>query len=111
MSDSLFRLDSRVAVVVGAGSGIGEPAAGILPQAGAHVACLDLDLAKADAVARRITGSGGSADSASCDIRDGDARTSRFDAIRARQGRLDIAVCTPSINVRKTLLKYSEEEF
>ena len=34
-----------------------------------------------------------------------------FDAIVRNHGRLDIVVCTPSINVRKPILNYTEDEF
>jgi NAD(P)-dependent dehydrogenase (short-subunit alcohol dehydrogenase family) len=102
-----FRLDGKVAVVIGAGSGIGEAVALGCGRLGARVACLDVEAAKAEAVAKRI---GDAAEAASVDIRDGKAVQTVFDAIRARHGRLDIAICTPSINVRKTILAYSEEE-
>ena len=32
-------------------------------------------------------------------------------ALRQRAGRLDVAICTPSINVRKPILAYTEEDF
>ncbi|MGE0453230.1 MAG: SDR family NAD(P)-dependent oxidoreductase [Vicinamibacteria bacterium] len=112
MTDNpIFRLDGRVAAVVGAGSGIGEATALCAAQQGAHVACLDVDAAKAEATAKAIVAAGGSAEPGSVDIREGAAVKACFDGIRARKGRLDAVVCTPSINVRKTLLNYSEEEF
>jgi NAD(P)-dependent dehydrogenase (short-subunit alcohol dehydrogenase family) len=108
---SPFRLDGRVAAVVGAGSGIGEAVARACALQGAHVACLDVAGDKAQAVAAAISAERGSAEAGSVDIRDGAATQSCFDALRARRGRLDVVVCTPSINVRKTLLDYNEEEF
>ena len=44
------------------------------------------------------------------DIRDGAAVKAAFADVRARLGSLDIVICTPSINVRKPILKYTEEE-
>jgi len=111
VTDNPFRLDGRVVAVVGAGSGIGEATAHRAAQQGAHVASLDLDAARAEATARAIVAAGGSAESASVDIREAAAIRSCFDGLRARRDRLDAVVCTPSINVRKTLLDYSEEEF
>src|SRR5262245_27217412 len=105
--EEAFRLDGKVAAVIGAGSGIGEAVALGCGRLGARVACLDVETAKAEAVARRI---GGSAEATSVDIRDGRSVETVFDGIRSRQGRLDIAICTPSINVRKTILAYAEEE-
>lgn len=112
MTDTaIFRLDGRVAAIVGAGSGIGEATARAAARQGAHVACIDVDAAKAEAAAKAIAGAGGSADAVAIDIRDGAAVGRAFGEIRARKGRLDACVCTPSINVRKTLADYSEEEF
>ena len=34
-----------------------------------------------------------------------------FDAVRKQHGRFDVAVCTPSVNVRKPILAYADEEF
>lgn len=102
-----FRLDGKVAAVIGAGSGIGEAVALGCGRLGASVVCLDVEAAKAEAVAGQI---GGRTEARSVDIRDGASVQSAFDGIRSRHGRLDIAICTPSINVRKTILNYSEEE-
>jgi NAD(P)-dependent dehydrogenase (short-subunit alcohol dehydrogenase family) len=108
---SPFRLDGRLATVVGSGSGIGEAVAKACARQGASVACLDVDAAKAEAVAAAIRAEGGVAEAGAVDIRNGAATQACFDGLRERHGRFDIAVCTPSINVRKTLLDYSEEEF
>ena len=105
-----FRLDGRVAAVVGAASGIGEAVAAACGRQGARVSCLDQNEAGARAVASRITGAGGTADAAALDIRDRAAVASAFDALRERHGSLEIAVCTPSVNVRKPILAYSEDD-
>jgi NAD(P)-dependent dehydrogenase (short-subunit alcohol dehydrogenase family) len=106
-----FRLDGKVAAVVGAASGIGEAVAVTCARLGARVVCLDVEAGKAGAVAERIASAGGQADAAAVDIRDGGAVQAVFEAARQRHGRLDVAVCTPSVNVRKPLLAYTEEEF
>src|SRR5919197_5716609 len=106
-----FRLDGRTAAVVGAASGIGEAVALACARAGARVACLDLEEGRAAEVSGRIRGAGGQADSSRLDIRDRAAVDACFEAIRERHGRLDVAVCTPSINVRKPLLSYTSEDF
>lgn len=111
MTADPFRLDARVTAVIGAGSGIGEAVAKACAAQGSRIACLDLDAPKADAVAKAINDSGGKAEGGSIDIRSGTEVERCFDDLRARLGRLDACVCTPSINVRKTLLSYSEEEF
>jgi NAD(P)-dependent dehydrogenase (short-subunit alcohol dehydrogenase family) len=54
--DKIFRLDGRVAVVIGAGSGIGESAAKGLAAHGAFVVCSDIQLEAAEKTARAISG-------------------------------------------------------
>jgi NAD(P)-dependent dehydrogenase (short-subunit alcohol dehydrogenase family) len=105
-----FRLDGRVAAVVGAASGIGQAVALACARQGARVACLDQDADGAAAVASRIADGGGLAGAAALDIRDAAAVGAAFDSLRERHGRLDVAVCTPSINVRKPLLAYTADE-
>jgi NAD(P)-dependent dehydrogenase (short-subunit alcohol dehydrogenase family) len=108
----LFRLDGKTVAVIGAASGIGEAVALAAARQGARVACLDLEEDKVADVAARIIRAGGQAGSARVDIRDGGSAVElAFEAVRDEHGTLDVVVCTPSINVRKKLLDYSEDEF
>jgi NAD(P)-dependent dehydrogenase (short-subunit alcohol dehydrogenase family) len=106
-----FRLDGKLVVVVGAGSGIGAAVAAGCGRQGARVVCIDVDVSRAGAVADEITSAGGRAEALALDIRDGAAVQAAFDSVHARHGRLDAAVCTPGVNVRKPILAYTEEEF
>jgi NAD(P)-dependent dehydrogenase (short-subunit alcohol dehydrogenase family) len=105
-----FRLDGRLAAVVGAASGIGEAVALACARQGAKVACLDQNEPGARAVAERIAKAGGAGEAAVLDIRERAAVGAVFDALRARHGRLDVVVCTPSVNVRKPILAYADED-
>lgn len=58
----LFELTGKIAVVLGASSGIGQASAHALGQLGAHVICADRDGAGALATAEQITAGGGSAE-------------------------------------------------
>ena len=93
----LFSLEGKTAVVIGAGSGIGEAVALGCERQGATVVRLDI---KSDA------GKG----IGELDIRDAAGVDRGFDDLDARHDGVDIAICTPSINVRKPILKYTDEE-
>lgn len=68
MSENPFRLDGKSAVVVGAALGIGRAIALIFADAGAKVACLDIDEAAAVDTAARIKSAGGMAMAYRCDV-------------------------------------------
>ena len=93
-----FRLDGRVAAVVGAASGMAGPsrrcARAREPRC---VLLLDQNEAGARAVASRIGAGGGVAEAGALDIRDAAAVTAAFESLRERRGSLDVAVCTPSV--------------
>jgi NAD(P)-dependent dehydrogenase (short-subunit alcohol dehydrogenase family) len=110
-SSDIFRFDGKTVAVVGAASGIGEAVATLFAERGAHVSCLDVAAAKATALAEALARRGLQAEAAAIDIRDGASVQQAFDSLRERQGSLDAVICTPSINVRKTILNYTEEEF
>jgi NAD(P)-dependent dehydrogenase (short-subunit alcohol dehydrogenase family) len=104
---TLFDLTDRHALVVGAGSGIGQAAAHGLAAFGAQVICADLDAAHAAATADAIGAEGGQAVAAQMDMR----QRSSVQQIVAGLPAVDILVCTPSINVRKPMLALSDDEF
>jgi NAD(P)-dependent dehydrogenase (short-subunit alcohol dehydrogenase family) len=103
----LFRLDGKQALVVGAGSGIGQASAQGLAAFGASVLCADVQAEKAQATAESITADGGTAQAVHLDMRSGES----IQAALAPLAALDVLVCTPSINVRKRMLDISDEEF
>jgi len=103
----LFDLTGKKALVVGAGSGIGEAAALGLAAHGAHVICGDLNVDGAQKVVDAIKSAGGSGEALAFDLRDGEAVAK----IVGDMKDLDVLVSTPAINVRKKLLDMSEEEF
>ncbi|MCO1581447.1 SDR family oxidoreductase [Crossiella sp. SN42] len=101
---SLFRLDGKTAVVLGAGSGIGRESARALAGHGAEVVCADFNLVTARETAELI---GPSATARQLDVLDSAALASAAESI----GEIDIVVLTAATNVRKRLLDYSRAEF
>jgi NAD(P)-dependent dehydrogenase (short-subunit alcohol dehydrogenase family) len=100
----LFDLSGRDALVIGAGSGIGKAGAEALAAFGAHVLCGDLDEDAAATTAAGIVADGGSASSGPVDIGEPESVAAIID-------EHDIVVSTPAINVRKTMLSLTDEEF
>ncbi len=107
----MFRMDGEVALVVGGGSGIGQASAEALAAQGATVVVADLRLESAEETVARIQAAGGQAEAVQLDLVDRDAVRHRINHLLAQYARLDTAVSTPSINVRKPLLEYTDEEF
>ena len=124
----LFDLSGRTAVVVGAGSGLGQASALGLADAGAHVVAADLNAAGAEETVRLIAARAGGS---------GDGATSADDGAHGRHGRAEpaeaavvditdtdsvndlvaahpdaeILVVTPGANVRKRLTTTTDDEF
>src|SRR5215470_17458139 len=104
----LFDLSEKTAAIIGGGSGIGEAVAIGAAQLGATVVVLD---ANEEAARRVAAGIGSRASAGSLDIRDGAAVNAQLESVAHTRNGLDIVVCTPSINVRKPILNYEEDEF
>src|SRR5271166_4881212 len=104
----LFDLAGRKALVLGAASGIGKASAEALGALGAAVHCADLDLAGAQATAATIRAAGGTADASRADASSGEDIAALVARAKAALGRIDVAVTTPGVNIRKLVLDYSE---
>lgn len=106
-----FNLKGQVALVVGGGSGIGQASAEALAAHGARVVVADVKAEQAAATVKRIKAAKGKAEAAEVNLLDGKAVKELVGGIVKKHGRLDVAVSTPSINVRKPILDYTDDEF
>ena len=108
-----FRLDGKVAMVTGAGQGIGKALALGLAHAGASVAVTDRpdNASAADAVQREIQGKGGIARAYALDVRDLPDIRKIVDQVVAEMGRLDIMVNNAGVQVRSPSVEVTEEEW
>ena len=88
----LFRLDGKVAVITGAGRGIGAASAVALAQCGADVVIASRTQGDLDAVAARVAGAGRRAVTVAGDLADLDVVRSLAALARSEFGRLDIVV-------------------
>jgi NAD(P)-dependent dehydrogenase (short-subunit alcohol dehydrogenase family) len=93
-----MELKGRVALVTGAGSGLGKAAALRLAQAGARVGVLSHTAAEVEATAGEIRRAGGEALALDADVRDAEAMRGAIDRLAETYGRLDVMFVNAGIN-------------
>ncbi|HXY89653.1 MAG TPA: SDR family oxidoreductase [Xanthobacteraceae bacterium] len=101
-----FRLDGKTALVLGAASGIGKASAEAMKALGASVICADRNREGVEVTAAELGSEAHVVDAAS----GGDIRKLAA-SILAKHPRLDIAVTTPAVHVRKLMCDYTDEEY
>ena len=82
-------LKNQIAIITGAGSGIGEAGAAIMAREGAHVVLVDREAARAEQPTARIRQGGGSAEALTLDVTDDGALRDGIASVAARHGRID----------------------
>src|ERR1700684_3310993 len=89
-----MRLKDRIAVVTGAGSGIGRASAVLFAREGAFVALVDRDEAGMNETLDAIGHAEGDGSAHQGDVGDGDFAKATIDEVVSRHGRLDVLMTT-----------------
>ena len=105
------RLAGKVAIVLGAGSGIGRGVAVRLAAEGARVVAADLNEQAAREVAAKISAPGAESIPARIDVSRPADLAALVDRVAKEAGRLDILVNTAGIVQTKLFLQVTEEEW
>jgi NAD(P)-dependent dehydrogenase (short-subunit alcohol dehydrogenase family) len=103
----LLRLDGRVALVTGAGHGIGRATAHALAQAGAHVAVTDID----EIAARRVVEEIGPGESHRLDVADEAEVEAVVAAIAGKHNRIDILINNAGLGARMPTVEMPAERW
>src|SRR3989442_14971898 len=107
----MFQLDNKIALVTGAGSGIGREIALLYARQGAKVVVADVNHQAAELVVGEIMGQGGVANVQALDVSNEAQVEAAIEETVRRYGRLDILVNNAGISSVGNLLETSSEEF
>lgn len=106
-----MQLKDRVAIVTGAGQGIGAAVAAAYAREGAKVAVIDLNLDAAQRIAADIVERGGEAIGIACDVSNREQVDAMAGEVEKRWGRIDILVNNAGITRTAMLNKMTGEQW
>lgn len=106
-----FKLDGRVAIVTGAGRGIGAGCARAFAEAGADVVCAARTLEQIEAVAEEIRALGRRAIAVPCDVNDREQLVEVAARAKADLGRIDVLVNNAGGSPPQEAMKVTAAEF
>ena len=99
-----MKLAGQVAIVTGAGSGIGRASAQLFAREGAYVAIIDRDAAGADKTLATLRAAGGDGNVYVGDVGDVDFAAATVDAVVAGHGRLDVLMTAAGFSYGGTVV-------
>ena len=111
LGTKLFDLTGRVALVTGAGRGLGRTMAIALAAAGADIVATARTETEIASLAKEVTGMGRRARAITCDVTDEASCEGLLDEAVTALGRIDILVNNAGINVRKPMLELGFDEY
>ena len=103
--------EKRIALVTGAGRGIGKSIAELLANKGHHVICISRSASSCGGVADAINATGGSAESLALDVADKAAVKQTCEALLEKHTNIDILVNNAGITRDGLLFRMSDEEW
>jgi NAD(P)-dependent dehydrogenase (short-subunit alcohol dehydrogenase family) len=103
------RLEGRIALITGAGAGIGCGIAQTFAREGAHVIVADIDADAAGQVAAEIVKANGAAEAHVVDVTDTPQVKQLMQAIGERHGKLDVLVNNAGVGERSDFRHLSDE--
>ena len=104
-----MELKDQVAIITGAGKGIGAATAKLFAEHGAHVVVADLDLDSAQATVKDIAAHGGKSTAVRCDVTQRADMDRVVDEAVARLGKLDVMVNNAGIAKDATAMNTTED--
>ena len=105
------RLDGRIAVVTGAGRGIGAAEAIKMAQEGARIAVLDLSAEAGQDTVHAVNDVGSEAIAVACDVSSSKQVGAAFEEVANHFGRIDILVNNAGLLRDNLLFKMSEDDW
>ena len=107
----MFDLTGKVAIVTGAGGGLGRPIAVGLAKCGADVVVTSRDKAHLEAVAEDIEALGRKSLTVSADVTSASSMKDMVDQVMQKFGKIDILVNVAGTNARFSAEEMPSEEF
>jgi NAD(P)-dependent dehydrogenase (short-subunit alcohol dehydrogenase family) len=111
MAWSATPLQGRVAVVTGAGGGLGVGICQALAAAGAAVACVGRTRESIEAVAEQVRQAGGTAIAVVCDVSDEQSVKAMTEEVAGELGGIDILINNAAIYPRRAWTEITREEW